>query len=55
MRHTSPLNLISRYLNKAECIIGQYSNYTFPELDNLPLNGVNTQVCKDKDNYSSIL
>merc|ERR1712032_1273418 len=33
----------SRYLNEAECIIGQYSNYTFPELDNLPLNGVNTQ------------
>ena len=39
--------MISRYLNKAECIIGQYSNYTFPELDNLPVNGINTQVCKD--------
>jgi len=33
----------SRYLNKAECIIGQYSNYNFPELDNLPVNGINTQ------------
>ena len=34
----------SRYLNKAKCIIQQYSNYSFPQLDNLPLNGVNTQV-----------
>lgn len=33
----------SRYLNKAKCIIQQYSNYSFPQLDNLPLNGVNTQ------------
>merc|ERR1712142_969446 len=33
----------SRYLNKAECIIKQYSNYTFPELENLPVNGINTQ------------
>jgi len=32
-----------RYLAKAECIIKQYSNYTFPELDNLPVNGINTQ------------
>ena len=33
-----------RYLNKAKCIINQYTNYTFPQLDNLPLNGINTQV-----------
>jgi hypothetical protein len=33
-----------RYLNKAECIIKQYSDYTFPELDDLPVNGINTQV-----------
>jgi len=33
----------SRYLQKAECIIKQYSNYTFPELDNLAVNGINTQ------------
>merc|ERR550539_43054 len=33
----------SRYLNKAKCIINQYTNYTFPQLDNLPLNGINTQ------------
>merc|ERR1719239_1973730 len=33
----------SRYLNKAKCIINQYTNYTFPQLDDLPLNGINTQ------------
>jgi len=33
----------SRYLNKAECIIKQYSDYTFPELGDLPVNGINTQ------------
>merc|ERR1711997_1223939 len=33
----------SRYLKKAKCIIDQYRNYTFPQLDNLPLNGINTQ------------
>ena len=37
----------SRYLRKAECIVQQYGNYTIPELDSLPLNGVNTQVCVD--------
>ena len=36
----------SRYLNKADCIIKQYSNYTFEQLDNLPVNGINTQVGK---------
>ena len=36
--------LVIRYLNKAKCIINQYTNYTFPQLDNLPLNGINTQV-----------
>ena len=36
----------SRYLNKADCIIKQYSNYTFEQLDNLPVNGINTQVRK---------
>jgi len=33
----------SRYLSKAECIIEQYGNYTISQLDNLPLNGINTQ------------
>merc|ERR1712179_263737 len=33
----------SRYLNKAECIIKQYSDYTFLELGDLPVNGINTQ------------
>jgi len=33
----------SRYKNKAECIIGQYSNYKFPQLDDLHVNGINTQ------------
>eukprot|EP00092_Neocalanus_flemingeri_P037441 GFUD01040769.1.p1 GENE.GFUD01040769.1~~GFUD01040769.1.p1 ORF type:complete len:795 (-),score=190.06 GFUD01040769.1:142-2526(-) len=33
----------ARYLNKAECIIKQYSDYTFPDLDDLPVNGINTQ------------
>merc|ERR1719278_2463208 len=33
----------SRYLKKAKCIIDQYRNYTFPQLDNLPLNGINPQ------------
>ena len=32
-----------RYLNKAKCIINQYSNYSFPELDDLTVNGINTQ------------
>ena len=36
--------LMIRYLNKAKCIINQYTNYTFPQLDNLHLNGINTQV-----------
>merc|ERR1719483_625151 len=27
-----------KYLRRAECIIGQYSNYTFSELDDLPVN-----------------
>jgi len=33
----------SRYLKKAKCIIGQYGNYSIPDLDNLAVNGVNTQ------------
>jgi len=32
-----------RYLKKAQCIISQYGNYTIKDLDNLPLNGINTQ------------
>ena len=36
--------LMIRYLHKAKCIINQYTNYTFPQLDNLPLNGIITQV-----------
>jgi len=33
----------ARYLKKAECIINQYGNYTLAQLDNMPVNGVNTQ------------
>ena len=33
----------SRYLAKAECIVKQYSNYSFPELGYLPVSGINTQ------------
>jgi len=33
----------TRYLNKAQCIIQQYGNYTIPNQDDLHLNGVNTQ------------
>jgi len=32
-----------RYLDKAECIIKQYSNYSFPHLGNLAVSGINTQ------------
>ena len=35
--------LIPRYLAKAECIVKQYSNYSFPELGSLAVNGINTQ------------
>ena len=41
--------LLIRYLNKAKCIINQYTNYTFPQLDNLHLNGINTQVTLSED------
>ena len=33
------------YLSRAECIVQQYGNYTLPQIDNLPLNGITTQVC----------
>ena len=32
----------SKYLEKSQCIIEQYGNYTEPNVD-LPLNGINTQ------------
>ena len=32
------------YLKKAECIISQYGNYSIKDLDNMQLNGINTQV-----------
>ena len=31
-----------KYVNKAQCIIAQYGNYSLPELG-LRLNGINTQ------------
>ncbi|CAG7827083.1 unnamed protein product, partial [Allacma fusca] len=31
------------YLQRAQCIIWQYGNYTVPEVNNLKLNGINTQ------------
>lgn len=33
----------TQYLERAECIIKQYGNYSFPELDGLKINGINTQ------------
>lgn len=30
----------------AKCIIDQYNNFTLEELDNLSVNGINTQVSK---------
>ena len=38
--------LIWRYLSMAKCIIDQYNNFTLAELDNLRVNGINTQVSK---------
>nr|CAG4648509.1 EOG090X01U4 [Polyphemus pediculus] len=32
-----------QYLERAQCIIGQYGNYSFPELGGLKINGINTQ------------
>jgi len=32
-----------QYLERAECIINQYGNYSFPELDGLKINGITTQ------------
>merc|ERR550525_1247151 len=32
-----------RDLKKAQCIISQYGNYTIKALDNMKLNGINTQ------------
>lgn len=37
-----------RYLKKAQCIISQYGNYTIKDLDNMQLNGINTQVGTNK-------
>ena len=33
-----------RYSEMAQCIIRQYNNFTIKELDNLPVNGILTQV-----------
>ena len=33
---------MQKYIQKAQCIIEQYGNYTIPELG-LSLNGINTQ------------
>ena len=33
-------------MKKAQCIISQYGNYTIKALDNMKLNGINTQVGK---------
>ena len=33
---------VSRYVHKAQCMVGQYSQYTYPHLDNITVNGVNT-------------
>lgn len=33
-----------KYLDRTKCIISQYSNYSLPELGNLVVNGVSTQV-----------
>ena len=31
-----------RYVNKASCMVEQYSHYSYPELGNITVNGVNT-------------
>ena len=33
----------SKFLNKTQCIIQQYGNYTVEELDDMNLNGITTQ------------
>ena len=37
----------------AKCIIDQYNNFTLEELDNLRVNGINTQVPKRKSNLQN--
>ena len=46
-----------RYLRRAECIIGQYSNYTIEDTteDELTVNGINTQVSKKMTTVGCIL
>ncbi|CAG7836817.1 unnamed protein product [Allacma fusca] len=34
---------LEKYSAKARCFVYQYGNYTVPELDHMPLNGINTQ------------
>ena len=34
-----------RYRARAQCVVDQFSSYTFPQLGNLTVNGVTTQVC----------
>ena len=37
----------------AKCIIDQYNNFTLEELNNLRVNGINTQVPKRKSNLQN--
>ena len=36
------LTLLTRYMNKAQCMVKQYSNYRVAEAGNLSINGINT-------------
>ena len=46
---------MSRYLKKAQCIISQYGNYTIKALDNMKLNGINTQVRRRSQDCNTYL
>ena len=36
------INLNYSYLNKAQCMVEQYNQYSYPHLDNITVNGINT-------------
>ena len=35
-------NCVCSYLNKAQCMVAQYGQYTYPHLGNITVNGINT-------------
>ena len=36
------INFNYSYLNKAQCMVEQYNQYSYPHLDNITVNGINT-------------